>query len=220
MKYDMENLSRMSYLIATSKTDEERIAFAKALDVNNYRTIPGYWKEHLADRIATIHQRQIEAGIDSTSFALMGDFHFTTNCLHSPALVEEVLRECSIPYFIQGGDVVSGMGVTAPENIIREMECVRRLFSPVESKMLMAIGNHDPAYSTFPGQGYAESLDVKQLYEYMFRHQSQYPNRVFSDAGLYFYADDTCHKMRYIILNSHDTPMTTSRRTASPSIRR
>lgn len=206
IEINMEELGEQARKRATSMTDEERVEFAKNLKVEDYREIPEYWKEHLEERIQKIHERQIAVGSDGTSFGLVGDFHFTCNTLHAPALLEKILEECAIPYFIQGGDIVSGMGVVTPENLIREIVTVRKLFHRIESKMLLTIGNHDPAYSLFPGEGYAQSLTKEQLYEYMFRFQAQYPGRVFGPAGTYFYADDVCHKMRYVILNSHDTP--------------
>jgi len=187
-------------------TDEERVAFCKGLDVNDYRAIPGYWNEHLEEKIARIHALQQEACTDGTSFGVIADFHFTVNCLHSPAMMEKVLTECSIPYFFLAGDFVSGMGMVTPENLINEIVTVRRLFNRIEDKMLVAQGNHDPAYSTVPGHGYGESLTHEQVYEYMFRFQTQYSNRTFGPGGTYFYADDAANKMRYIVLDSHDTP--------------
>jgi len=187
-------------------SDEERVAFAKAMNAEDYREIPAYWKEYLNRKIRQIHDKQTEGGIHSVSFGLIADFHFTVNCLHSPALMEKILDDCGIPYFFLAGDFVSGMGMITPDDLIRETVCVRRLFSRIENKMLLAQGNHDPSYSTIPGHGYAESLTTEQIYEYMFRFQTQYPNRVFGGNGTYFYADDRAHKIRYIVLNSHDTP--------------
>ena len=187
-------------------SDEERVAFARAMNAEDYRRIPEYWTEYLERRIQQIHEKQMEGGVHAASFGVIADFHFTVNCLHSPALMEKILTDCGIPYFFLAGDFVSGMGMITPENLIREMVCVRSLYSPVESKMLLAQGNHDPSYSTIPGHGYAESLTTGQIYEYMFRFQTQYPGRVFGEGGTYFYADDCAHRIRYIVLNSHDTP--------------
>lgn len=187
-------------------SDEERVAFAKAMNAEDYREIPAYWNEYLDVKIRQIHDKQMAGGVHAASFGVIADFHFTVNCLRSPALMEKILDECGIPYFFLAGDFVSGMGMITPDDLIREMVCVRRLFSRIEPKMLLVQGNHDPSYSTIPGHGYAESLTTEQIYEYMFRFQTQYPNRVFGEDGTYFYADDCARKMRYIVLNAHDTP--------------
>ena len=186
-------------------TDEERVAFAKNLKIEDYEQIPAYWKEHLEQKIRQIHERQLAAGRQGTSFGLIADFHFTCNSLRSPALMEKVLADCGIPYFFMAGDFVSGMGVITPENLINEIVTVRRLFARIGDKALAVQGNHDPAYSTFSGEGYVESLTKEQIYEYMFRPQAALADRVFGDGG-YFYADDKNHKVRYIGLDSHDTP--------------
>ena len=189
-------------------TDAERIELVKRADVEALRTtIPEYWKDHLKEKIATIHKRQIQAGVIGTSFGLVTDFHCSDNCMHSPALMKKVLTECGIPYFFNAGDFVSGMGIIAPEDLIREIMLTRRLFEPIAEKQLMALGNHDPAYSTFlPPDYYAEFLTKEELYEYVFRPQTAYPNRVFCENGTDFYADDGFHKVRYVVLNTHDTP--------------
>ena len=189
-------------------TDAERIQLVKDADAEALRaTIPAYWKDHLAEKIAAIHEKQIQAGISGASFGLVTDFHCGDNAMHSPALMEKVLTECGIPYFFNAGDFVSGMGIIAPEDLIREIMLTRRLFEPIAHKQLMALGNHDPAYSTFlPPDYYAEFLTKEELYEYVFRPQTAYPNRVFCENGTDFYADDVFHKVRYVVLNTHDTP--------------
>lgn len=189
-------------------TDAQTIEKIKHADIERLSTeIPGYWNAHLAEKIEKIHQRQIEAGISGTSFALLADFHCGVNCLHSPAIMKKVLTECSIPYFYNSGDFVSGMGIVTPEDLIREIVVSRLLFSQIEEKHLMTVGNHEPAYSTFPPPAYyAEYLSKEAIYEYVFRPQTAYKNRVFGESGMYFYADDTFHKVRHIVLNSHDLP--------------
>ena len=189
-------------------TDAERIELVKRADVAYLvTTIPEYWKDHLEEKIAKIHEQQIRAGVTGTSFGLITDFHCSDNTMHSPALMEKVLTECGIPYFFNAGDFVSGMGIIAPEDLIREIEVTRRLFSRIADKQLMALGNHDPAYSTFqPPDYYAEFLSKEEIYEYIFRPQTAYPNRVFCENGADFYADDVFHKVRYVVLNTHDTP--------------
>lgn len=187
-------------------SDEERVAFARSMKVEDYAAYPDYWQNHVEERIEQIHKKQIAGGTDAASFGIIADFHYTANCLYSPALMEKITKECGVPYFFLAGDFVSGMGMVTPENLIHEMVMVRRLFQRIEENMLPVMGNHDPAYSTIPGHGYGQSLDKSTLYEYVFRNQTKYSDRVFAKSGNYYYADDVFHKMRYVVLNTHCTP--------------
>lgn len=73
--------------------------------------------------------------------------------------------------------------------------------------MLMAQGNHDPAYSEFdPPRYYAQNITKAEVFEYLFRYESKYPDRVISDDGSYFYVDSKYHKTRLIVLNPYDVP--------------
>ncbi len=189
-------------------TDAERRHLERNADVEYLSTnIPKYWNAHLEEKIAKIHEKQIRAGITGTSFGLITDIHIGDNGMHSAPLMEKVLTECGIPYFFNAGDFVTGMGIIDPEDLIHEIQLTQRLFARIGNKMLMALGNHDPAYSTFlPPDYYAEFLTEEAVYEYVFRPQTQYANRVFGEDGSCFYADDTFHKVRYVVLNTHNTP--------------
>ena len=189
------------------KTDEERIEEIRKLDPEDFRVIPRYWKQYLEEKIRAIHEKQICAGIEGTSFGVIADFHLSCNAMHSPAILKKIMAQCGIPYAFLAGDFVSGMGITPKEHLISEIEAVHRLFHEIEDKMLWVKGNHDPAYSTFEAPDYyAENLTEEEIYEYMFRDQTQYPGRVFGEGGRYFYVDDVFHKVRYIGLDTHDVP--------------
>ena len=189
-------------------TDAERVKFIRNIDVEQVcRVVPGYWKAHLAEKIQKVHERQIAAGMSGASFGLVTDFHCSDNSMHSPALMETVLTECGIPYFYNAGDFVSGIGIIEPDDLIAEIVFTRKAFGRIADKQLMALGNHDAAYSTFePPAYYAESLTRDTIYEYVFRPQMNYVNRVFGEDGMSYYADDVFHKVRHVVLNTHDTP--------------
>ena len=170
------------------------------------QTIPSYWEKHLQEKIQTIHNHQIASGTKSASVALITDMHWNQNEYHSGAMLEKIMFECGIPYFFNAGDLVSGQGVCPPEMLFDEMLDYRYHFASIEHKCLMAEGNHDAAYSTFEGHGYVENVSKELFHEYYFRPYTQYKDRVFGEDMSYCYADDTVRKIRYIVLNSHDTP--------------
>ena len=168
------------------------------------QTIPEYWSEHIENKIEEIRKRQTEAGRESSTFGFVTDLHWASNQKHSAAILEKVMNACGVPYFFTGGDIVVGSGVCPKESLFRELSEYQESFKRIEEKCLIVLGNHDQAYSTLPiPQYYVESLTSDETYEYYFRPQTEYPNRVFGSTLDYFYADDKIHKMRYIALNTH-----------------
>lgn len=168
------------------------------------KRVPEFYEAHLEEKIQTIHEKQILAGRTGTSVGLISDTHFIMNYTHSGALMNKVLTDCYIPYYFNAGDVVSAYSVCPKESIFDDLDDTRRLFHETEKKCLMARGNHDDTYSDFPDKPYGQRLTSSELYEGFFRFQSMYPDRVFGPTGTYFYAEDTVHKMRYIVLDNYD----------------
>ena len=185
-------------------TDAERIAMLRNVDTKAVSAhIPAYWQDYLEERIARIRALQ---GENTAAFGLVTDFHCGVNAMCSPALMEKILADCEIPYFYNAGDFVSGMGIIDPEDLLMEIRVSRELFGRIAEKQLLALGNHDVAYSTYqPPLYYAQFLTKEELNEHIFDPQRGFSNRVFGPAGAY-YADDADHKTRHIVLNTHDTP--------------
>ena len=185
-----------------------RSEYFREIHMDNKQVVPDYWREYLEERIAHIRKLQTQAGWDSVSFGAVADIHVVTNAWHSAALMEEVYRRCCVPYFFNAGDTISGAGHCIPEDLWKDVDDFREAFAPIESRCLMVEGNHDPAYSAIegPGTGYIQSVTQAEFNENYFRCETLYPGRTFGPDGSYYFADDTVHKMRYIILNSHDMP--------------
>jgi len=185
-----------------------RSEYFREIHMDNKQVVPDYWREHLEEKIARIRKLQTQAGWDGASFGAITDIHVVTNAWHSPALMEEVLRRCCVPYFFNAGDTISGAGHCIPEDLWLDIDDFREAFAPIESRCLMVEGNHDPAYSTVegPNTGYRQSVPQAEFNEHFFRMETLYPNRTFGPGGGYYFADDVVHKMRYIVLNSHDAP--------------
>lgn len=170
-------------------------------------SIPEYWEEHLAEKIATIRKNQIKAGRDGASVGLISDIHWNINAHHSAALMEKVLTDCAIPYYFDAGDIVSGAGICPPQNIINDLIRTQKLFANIQHKRLVTQGNHDTCYSTFQApKYYAQCITASELYNYCYRVMSQYPDRVFGPTGTYYYVDNDVQKMRYIVLDTHIVP--------------
>lgn len=190
---------------------DEILRGASADTVHNFKQpgyIPQYWHAHINEKIRKIHQNQIKAGKSAMSFGLISDIHWDrSRPCYSGAIWERIADACAIPYIFNGGDTVSGAGTCAPDRLFTELEGYHREFSKLESRMLMAQGNHDPSYSEFePPRYYAQCLTKAEIYEYLFRYETKYPDRVISEDGSYFYADSPRHKVRLIVLNPYDVP--------------
>lgn len=185
----------------------DKTAFTKVL-FSKMTYIPDYWHDHLEEKIEKIHENQIKAGPRGASFGFITDIHWAPNRKFSSALLEKVMNECAVPYFYNGGDTVSGAGICSAKTIIRDLVSFSNTFSRLESRMLWAMGNHDPAYyDVKEGTAYySQNLTHDELYEYMFRYNTKYPDRTMSPDGTYFFADDKHHKVRHIVLNPYDTP--------------
>ena len=181
----------------------DRILF-DPIPKNTPQFIPEYWNDTIDEKIEEIRNNQIKAGKDSASFGFVTDLHWASNEKHSAAILEKVLKSASVPFFFVGGDVVCGSGVCPKDSLFRELSEFAESFKSIEDRCLMVLGNHDQAYSTFPiPEYYIETLTANETYEYYFRAQTAYENRVFGPTSDYYYADDKLHQIRYIALNTH-----------------
>ena len=177
-------------------------------DLKNPEYIPSYWKNHLEEKINKIKENQLKAGENSMSFGLISDIHWCKQrTSYSGAILKKVADECNIPYILNGGDTVSGAGTCKPERLFEEFSGYSKEFEALEEKILMALGNHDSAYSEFePPRYYAQNITKKEIFDYVFKYETKYPDRIMSDDGFYFYVDCKPSKTRFVIMNPFDVP--------------
>ena len=166
--------------------------------------VPGYWRKHISDKIKVISELQSVAGVNEVSFGMITDMHIGDNAGNSWILLEKVMRECNIPYFINGGDYVTGIGVVGKQGIIDDIKTIFKRFSRILRRQLITFGNHDANYGVT--NNYDSQLSDGEIYNYMFRENQRRSDIVSSPNGTYYYADDKINKIRYIILNSQDVP--------------
>lgn len=190
---------------------DELLRAASADSIHHFKQvgyIPEYWHSHIDEKIRKIHENQVKAGKNCISFGLISDIHWNRSRPgYSAAILERVADACAIPYVFNGGDTVSGAGTCKPELLFTELSGYHKEFHCLESRMLMAQGNHDSAYSEFdPPRYYAQCITKAEIYEYLFRYETKYPDRTISEDGSYFYADSPRHKVRLIVLNPYDVP--------------
>lgn len=182
---------------------EENMEFLTELSRGNV-LVPGYWRDHITRKIKTISDLQSVTGLNEVSFGFITDMHMWDNSGNSGILLEKVMKECNITYFINGGDYVSGAGIVSKENIIEDIRNCYKTFSRIIDRQLIAFGNHDASYGV--NNNYDSQLSNGEIYNYIFRENQRRSDIVSSPNGTYYYADDKINKIRYIILNSNDVP--------------
>lgn len=167
--------------------------------------IPEYWKEYLRQRIDKI--KDIEREKDAFSFGLITDIHWGENEKLSAALMEEIIKECRMNYFFNGGDVISGKGIVSEAELLLELDDFIETFKSVEKNCISVEGNHERAYSDFePPLYYVQNMAKATLRDHYFKPYYKYDDRVFSKDGSYYYVDDSLNRTRFIALNSQDVP--------------
>jgi len=171
------------------------------------KKIPQYWQTHLSNKIDRIKKLQTQIGEDCVSFGMITDIHWSHNAHNSAPLLEKVLTDCDIPYYLNGGDVACFAPYGTKEHLKNEFDEYKRAFSAIEHKCLITFGNHDGVFSTLPEpNSYAQNITKSERVKNGFAFIRKYPNRVFGSDGTYYYCDDVDRKVRYVILNTHDVP--------------
>ena len=97
----------------------------------NEKNLPLYWENHLQEKIARIHELQVKSGRHSVSVGFLSDLHWRTNMHSSAPVLERVLTACSIPFYFNGGDTVSGCGICKKEFLFEELSDYRRMYQAV-----------------------------------------------------------------------------------------
>ena len=169
-------------------------------------TIPDYWEEHLAEKINTIKSLQAEGGKDCFSFAVMTDMHYPSNLgKNAITLAKQILKECDIRYGLCLGDVQTRGCHATKESLLAENEDIEKMLSPIRDRLLQTQGNHDGNYGSLNGTNYVYRITPQELHSAIYRKVGLVGDVHFDESGSGYYIDDTSNKVRYIILNTHNT---------------
>lgn len=170
-------------------------------------SVPSYWKSPLKEGIEKVKKLRLQAGQDGVCFGVITDVHWELNAKNSPVLLQEVLTECNVPYYLNLGDIIRGWPYCTKEYIYEEYSAWRKAFEATEEKESFIFGNHDGAYSELP-EPYAvdQNLSKQEMLEWYYTWQRKHKNKHFGADGTYFYLDDKKAKTRFICLNTHDVP--------------
>lgn len=170
---------------------------------------PSYWDTAVATAVSTVNSKLSAGGNKTFAFGFITDVHYPTGSGYASELMRNMMDECDIALFIDGGDCTSGAGVISKQGLIEQIVGERKMFSKINDKCLRVIGNHDASYSGSNLQYYGAELTDGEIYHYFFRNNEKKLNIVYGKDGTYFYSDNTSQKVRYIMLNSNCYPSET-----------
>ena len=168
--------------------------------------LPSYWESYLPNKIATINALQDEGGKDCFSFVVMTDLHYPANLGKlSPVIAKKILDRCYIKYALCLGDVQTRGCHATKDQLLAENELIEEMLAPIRDRLLQTEGNHDGSYGVFNGDNYAYSLTPAEMHSAIYRKVSVVGDVHFDESGSGYYIDDNANKVRYIVLNTHNT---------------
>lgn len=109
-----------------------------------HRELPEYWTSEIDTSIASIHTNQMKASsVNSRTVCFITDCHWKSNKKYSPRLVKDIIDNCNIDYFVNGGDMVYIYNEDGEDAAANELwDCINA-FRNVGKPMLTVYGNHD-----------------------------------------------------------------------------
>lgn len=172
--------------------------------------IPDYWQTAIDSAKAKIADIHGYGGVGCSSFVWTSDIHAKANNEEKGkklGLVAKVIMdEADIPLFVSTGDLMSQSSYDNPSNTVAELELARSYLEPIPCyQQALIMGNHDGAWGDSSCY-YYKQLPLETMYNFIYRKQAMDFRRVSGDNGTYYYLDNVSQKMRYIMLNSNNTP--------------
>lgn len=169
-------------------------------------SIPSYWEGHLSEKEATIKALQDEGGKDAFSFVVMTDIHYPANLgKKSPVIAKRILDECDIRFALCLGDTQTRGCHGTKEKVLTENANIEAMLSPIRGRLLQTQGNHDGNYGVLDDVNYVYSLTKGEMHSAVYRKVGLVGDCHFDESGTGYYIDDTANKVRYIVLNTHNT---------------
>ena len=194
-----------------TEADKDEIVNEAVSQLGTATLIPSYYESHLAEKIATIKALQDEGGKDCFSFVVITDIHHPANLgKNSPILAKKILNDCDIKYALCLGDNQTRGCHGTKEQILTENAKIETMLLPIRDRLLQTQGNHDGNYGVVDGVNYVYSLTKGEIHSAIYRKVGMVGDCHFDESGTGYYIDDTANKVRYIVLNTHNTSYETN----------
>lgn len=154
---------------------------------------------------------QDEGGKDCFSFIVITDIHHPANLgKRSPLIAKRLLNECDIKYAMCLGDIQTRGCHSTKEKVLTENAKIEEMLSPIRDRLLQTQGNHDGNYGTLNGENYVYSLTKGEMHSAIYRKVGLVGDTHFDESGTGYWIDDTANKVRYVVLNTHNTSYETN----------
>ena len=194
-----------------TEADKAEIVNEAVSQLGTATPIPSYYESHLTEKIATIKALQDEGGKDCFSFVVITDIHHPANLgKNSPILAKKILNDCNIKYALCLGDNQTRGCHGTKEQILTENAKIETMLLPIRDRLLQTQGNHDGNYGVVDGVNYVYSLTKGEIHSAIYRKVGMVGDCHFDESGTGYYIDDTANKVRYIVLNTHNTSYETN----------
>lgn len=160
---------------------------------NDLDNLPDYWKTYLATKEADIQDAISNAGNHGDLFIFFSDYHLVLNTCKTPFIVKTLCDRLGGIKVFNNGDVLNTHATQI--EAIDTLETFVKSFAGID--MYNVFGNHD-------SDPYGSQLSIDQYYPLLFKNLESNPNVSTTTKG-YYYLDNKVQKIRYVILNTHET---------------
>ena len=131
-----------AYLVLNNITTSTADFYAVRVNTTDDADIPAYWGSAVVSGINRANKVIVDAGEQETLLYIT-DLHWYANEKHSPAIAREVMNNCNVNYFINGGDIIEGRHPTSKYDAAEELQDCMDAFKDLPLPMITLYGNHD-----------------------------------------------------------------------------
>lgn len=187
--------------------------------------IPTHWQEAIKSASERIKAARDPGGVNCVNFLWTTDIHaieekpstlaFTTNKTMDEVgklfghIAKTMMDKADIPLFVATGDLMSQNSYTDTAKVYSELALIKKWLDPIPyCQQALTMGNHDGAWGNTSASEdqYKNQLPLNEMYNLIYRKQDMDFRRVSGDNGTYYYIDNISQKMRFIVLNTNNTP--------------
>ena len=207
-----EQMQETSEDVATSTQSiiglGERVA---DLEAGNSFSVPEYWSLVIQVAKEKVEEKQDLGGVNSVSFLWASDIHASAGIdergQRFGMVAKAIMDEADIPLFVGTGDFMSQSSHANVTDVYNELALARKWLDPIPyDRQALIMGNHDGAWGDTTSGYYNKQLPLEEMYNLIYRKQAMDFRRVSGDNGTYYYIDNLSQKVRFIMLNTNNTP--------------